>query len=208
MGFMSVLSFAHKLAAERLQAISGAVAIDATAGTGADTLMLARAAGPKGHIFSFDIQQAALDRTLERLSRYTGEPLATVTPVLASHERMREHIPVALHGKLQAVMFNLGYLPTGDHSIITVPASTLPALELALELLSPRGILTIVLYPGHAGGAEEAALVQQWAASLPVWRAQCIVYRQLQRSDAPYLIAIERKKGQPSAEMIDNDERS
>ncbi len=194
MGFMSVLSFAHKLAAERLESVSGAVAIDATAGTGADTLVLARAAGSKGHIYSFDIQQAALDATEERLHNHESEALAKVTTVLDSHDRMKLHIPDKLHGKLQAIMFNLGYLPTGDHSIITTPDSTLPALDMALELLSPRGILTIVLYPGHPGGAEEAALVQEWAASLPVWRAQCIVYRQLQRSDAPYLIAIERKK--------------
>ncbi|MFD1886105.1 class I SAM-dependent methyltransferase [Paenibacillus wenxiniae] len=195
MGFMSVLSFAHKLAAERLESVSGAIAIDATAGTGADTLMLARAAGGKGQIYSFDIQQAALDSTMERLSRHGHESLATVIPILASHDRMQDHIPVKLHGKLQAIMFNLGYLPTGDHSIITTPHSTLPALNAALDLLSPRGILTIVLYPGHAGGAEEAEQVQEWAAALPVWQAQCIVYRQLQRGDAPYLIAIERKKG-------------
>ncbi len=200
MGFMSVLSFAHKLAAERLESVSGASAIDATAGTGADTLMLARAAGPKGHIYSFDIQQAALDHTIERLSRHGDEPLATVTPVLASHDHMKEHIPTKLHGQLQAIMFNLGYLPTGDHSIITTPYSTLPALDIALELLSPRGVLTIVLYPGHPGGAEEAELVQQWAAALPVWQAQCIIYRQLQRAEAPYLIAIERKKGQIPAQ--------
>ncbi|GJM70737.1 hypothetical protein HMSSN036_29530 [Paenibacillus macerans] len=36
MGFLSVLSMAHKLAGERLQ--PGDAAVDATAGTGADTL--------------------------------------------------------------------------------------------------------------------------------------------------------------------------
>lgn len=46
MGFLSVLSFAHKLTAERLAA--GGRAIDATVGTGADTLFLAKAAGPRG----------------------------------------------------------------------------------------------------------------------------------------------------------------
>ncbi|MGE7054665.1 SAM-dependent methyltransferase, partial [Paenibacillus glucanolyticus] len=38
MGFLSVLSFAHKLVAERLR--QGDIALDATAGTGADTLYL------------------------------------------------------------------------------------------------------------------------------------------------------------------------
>lgn len=193
MGFMSVLSFAHKLIMERVAHVSGAVVVDATAGTGADTLMLARAVGIKGKVFSFDIQQEALDHTAERLRKHKDEALAQVIPVLSSHDLMKQHIPQELHGKLRAVMFNLGYLPTGDHSIITQPSSTLPALDVSLSLLAPHGILTIMLYPGHEGGAAEAEMVQQWASSLPVSLAQCIVYRQLQREDAPYLIAVEKK---------------
>ncbi|WP_411345686.1 class I SAM-dependent methyltransferase [Paenibacillus sp. WLX1005] len=193
MGFVSVLSFAHKLILERLEHVSSAAVVDATAGTGADTLMLARAVGAKGKVFSFDIQQEALDRTMERLDKYSDEALAQVIPVLSSHDLMQQHIPQELHGKLRAIMFNLGYLPTGDHSIITLPSSTLPALDVSLSLLAPRGILTIMLYPGHDGGAVEAEMVQQWASSLPVSLAQCIIYRQLQRQDAPYLIAIEKK---------------
>lgn len=58
MGFLSVLSFAHKLTAERLS--TGGLAIDATVGTGADTLFLAKAAGPRGGVYGFDIQPQAL----------------------------------------------------------------------------------------------------------------------------------------------------
>ncbi|WP_046225463.1 tRNA (mnm(5)s(2)U34)-methyltransferase [Paenibacillus dauci] len=197
MGFLSVLSFAHKLVAERLGSTAGsqAIAVDATAGTGADTLMLAQAAGASGLVYSFDIQQQALDRTQERLGRYEHPGrLARTELILGSHDRMANHIPAELHGQLQAVMFNLGYLPAGDTSVITRPESTLPALTISLELLAVKGILTIVLYPGHPGGSEEAEAVQEWASSLPTATAQCIIYRQLQRSDAPYLIAIEKKQ--------------
>ncbi|TKJ92098.1 SAM-dependent methyltransferase [Paenibacillus sp. CFBP13512] len=192
MGFLSVLSYAHKLVLERLDAHSG-YAIDATAGTGVDTLMLAKAAGRRGQVFSFDIQQDALDRTQERLDKEDQAKLASVQLILDSHATMSQYIPEAQHGKIQVIMFNLGYLPTGDLSIITEPDSTLTALASAFDLLAIRGILTIVLYPGHAGGAEEAEAVQAWASSLPVAVAQSIIYRQLQRQDAPYLIAIEKK---------------
>ncbi len=192
MGFLSVLSYAHKLVLERLDAHSG-YAIDATAGTGVDTLMLAKAAGRRGQVFSFDIQQDALDRTQERLDKEDQAKLASVQLILDSHATMSQYIPEAQHGKIQVIMFNLGYLPTGDLSIITEPESTLTALNSAFDLLAIRGILTIVLYPGHAGGAEEAEAVQAWASSLPVALAQSIIYRQLQRQDAPYLIAIEKK---------------
>lgn len=192
MGFLSVLSYAHKLVLERLDAHSG-YAIDATAGTGVDTLMLAKAAGRRGQVFSFDIQQDALDRTQERLDKEDQAKLASVQLILDSHATMSQYIPEAQHGKIQVIMFNLGYLPTGDLSIITEPESTLTALASAFDLLAIRGILTIVLYPGHAGGAEEAEAVQAWASSLSVSVAQSIIYRQLQRQDAPYLIAIEKK---------------
>lgn len=192
MGFLSVLSYAHKLVLERLDAHSG-YAIDATAGTGVDTLMLAKAAGRRGQVFSFDIQQDALDRTQERLDKEDQAKLASVQLILDSHATMSQYIPEAQHGKIQVIMFNLGYLPTGDLSIITEPESTLTALNSAFGLLAIRGILTIVLYPGHAGGAEEAEAVQAWASTLPVAVAQSIIYRQLQRQDAPYLIAIEKK---------------
>lgn len=192
MGFLSVLSYAHKLVLERLDAHSG-YAIDATAGTGVDTLMLAKAAGRRGQVFSFDIQQDALDRTQERLDKEDQAKLASVQLILDSHATMSQYIPEAQHGKIQVIMFNLGYLPTGDLRIITEPESTLMALNSAFDLLAIRGILTIVLYPGHAGGAEEAEAVQAWASSLPVAVAQSIIYRQLQRQDAPYLIAIEKK---------------
>ncbi len=56
MGFMSVLSFAHKLISERLTL--GDRAIDATVGTGADTLFLAKATGARGEVYGFDIPAA------------------------------------------------------------------------------------------------------------------------------------------------------
>ncbi|MHA6531067.1 tRNA (mnm(5)s(2)U34)-methyltransferase [Paenibacillus sp. BAC0078] len=198
MGFMSVLSFAHKLTAERLQ--QGGRAIDATVGTGADTLFLAKAAGPRGGVYGFDIQPAALSLAEERLRLAREEAPAALSPVTLlqrSHAAMAEAVPQDWCGTVSAVMFNLGYLPSGDadKTIITEPESTLAALEAALALLRPGGIITAVLYPGHDGGDREAAAVTAWAAELPSVTAQSIVYRQLQRDTAPYVIAVEKKKG-------------
>ncbi|MCT2193714.1 methyltransferase domain-containing protein [Paenibacillus sp. p3-SID1389] len=193
MGFLSVLSFAHKLAGERLRL--GDAAVDATAGTGADTLFLAKACGPKGRVFAFDIQPQALALTKARLDKESADTLADVTLLQASHADMAAVLPTDVHGRLGAVMFNLGYLPAegADPALITQPDSTLAALEAALALLRPRGILTAVLYPGHPGGDAEAAAVEAWAAALPASAGQAILYRQPQRPAAPYLIAIEKK---------------
>ncbi|WP_337099810.1 class I SAM-dependent methyltransferase [Paenibacillus sp. YIM B09110] len=194
MGFLSVLSMAHKWIAERASA--GEIVIDATAGGGVDTLALAELVGQGGTVYAFDIQQEALDRTNQRLS-----PLADngkkpdVRLLLENHSRMAEAVDPEAAGEVAAVMFNLGYLPGGgDHAVITEPASTLAALDAALSLLRPGGIVTCVLYPGHPGGAEEAAAVENWAAQLPQTLAQTVIYRQLQRGTAPYLIAAEKRR--------------
>ena len=154
MGFMSVLSFAHKLISERLTL--GDRAIDATVGTGADTLFLARTTGARGEVLGFDIQAAALQLTEERLraAREENSSLAAVTLLARSHAEMLEAAPASWQGTVGAVMFNLGYLPSGDadKNIITEPDSSIAALEASLQLLRPGGIITAVLYPGHAGG--------------------------------------------------------
>ncbi|WP_168121036.1 class I SAM-dependent methyltransferase [Paenibacillus sp. HB172176] len=192
MGFLSVLSMAHKWIAERVAA--GDAVIDATAGTGVDTLKLAELVGAKGTIYAFDVQQEALEQTKARLDRQLEpDKHPQLYLLLRDHALMVEALDDALFGRIAAVMFNLGYLPGGDASIMTKPASSIQALEAALTLLRAGGIVTCALYPGHAGGDSEAAAVEAWAAALPSDRGQVVMYRQLQRTTAPYLIAIEKR---------------
>ncbi|GGN92579.1 class I SAM-dependent methyltransferase [Saccharibacillus kuerlensis] len=193
MGFVSVLNFAQQLIQKRLQ--PGDIAVDATVGTGADTLFLARTAGARGRVYGFDVQQSALDQAVMRLEREmeAGTKLASTELLLRSHAEMAEALPADHQGRVAAVMFNLGYLPGAeDLSVMTTSVSTLPALEAALSLLRPKGILTAVLYPGHDGGGAEALAVERWAGELPGSAARCILYRQPQRPEAPYLIAVEK----------------
>ena len=153
----------------------GDAVIDATAGNGHDTLFLAQLTGPGGIVFAFDVQPAALAATRRRLNE-AGLPRESCQLIPAGHETMRAAIPSALHGRIAAVVFNLGYLPGGDKSLTTTAATTIPAIQTALDLLRPGGLLVAVLYTGHPGGAEEAAAVRTFAESLPsVWsvREQC-----------------------------------
>lgn len=190
MGFVSVLGYAHQLVKERLQ--PGERAVDATVGGGNDTLLLSELVGRRGIVYGFDIQAEALERTRDRFER-AGRSLDNVRLFLDSHARMAEFISPDDHGKIAAVMFNLGYLPGADTSVITTADSTIPALEAALSLLRPRGILTIVLYPGHEGGDAEAETVEAWASELPQTVAQVLCYKLLNKhARAPYLLAIEK----------------
>jgi tRNA A58 N-methylase Trm61 len=136
----------------------GDLAIDATAGNGHDTVFLAKLVGETGKVIAFDVQEQAIVSTRERLAAETL--LERVKLVHGSHGLIAEH---ATPGSVSAVMFNLGYLPGGDHAVITRTEETLQALDGALGVLRPGGILTIVCYPGHEGGNEESSAVVAWA---------------------------------------------
>lgn len=191
MGLASILSYAHQLVAQRVA--TGDIVIDATVGNGVDTAFLAKRVGPRGTVYGFDIQEQALYRARERLARELPD-VARVQLHLRSHAEMERVVPAEQHGHIAAVMFNLGYLPGSDHGTITRPESTLPALDAALALLRAGGIVTVVIYPGHAGGEREAEAVQQWAERLPQSQYQALRYQFVnQRNNPPYLIAVEKR---------------
>lgn len=159
---ISLTQKAHTLIKDRLT--SGAIGIDATVGNGHDTLFMAHCVGGTGQVFGFDIQQAALNTTRQR---FQDSRLANcLTLFHARHALMTEMIPEHWHGKISAIMFNLGYLPGGDKSVTTQTNSTLIALSKAIQLLSPTGILTILAYPGHQGGNIETDRVNYWCSQL------------------------------------------
>lgn len=112
-----------------------------------------------------------------------------------SHADMLEFIPRYEHGQIAAIMFNLGYLPGGDHGLTTLPSSTIPALEASLQLLKVNGLLSIMVYPGHPEGRVEAEEVNQWARALPQRSYQVRLYQSMnQVNHPPYHIAIVKNK--------------
>lgn len=149
---------AHIIIGRQVQ--EGDTVIDATCGTGQDTLFLARLVGRAGRVFAFDIQNQALETT-EKLLTAQGYG-KQVTLINDNHANLQSYI----QNGVSAGMFNLGYLPGGDHSIITNPRDTVPAVNRLLEVLRPGGILTVVSYPGHAGGQEEYAALRASLTSL------------------------------------------
>ena len=116
-----------------------------------------------------------------------------LTLIHASHADMAEKIPVQYHGKISAIMFNLGYLPGGDKSIITQTDSTLTALNIASRMLSSNGIITILAYPGHQGGDLETDQVKNWCEQLDEDQFKIsIVYSSENKESAPRLFVIRK----------------
>ncbi len=152
---MRLTSLAHERLAPRMG--PGDLAVDATAGNGHDTLFLARAVGDAGRVWAFDIQSRAIEATRERLAKHGVEN--RVTLVHASNASLARALPPDARGKVAVVMANLGYLPGGDTAVITRQDDTLAMLDAAFDSLRPGGTLSVLAYPGHAGGDTESAAV-------------------------------------------------
>lgn len=134
----------------------GDSAIDATAGTGNDTLLLAEAVGNKGRVYAFDIQPEAIAQTRSRLSE--KGVLNRVSLFQQGHETLDTIPEICKDTNIKAVMFNLGYLPGGDHRLTTQVESTIAAIRKALSLMADDGILTVCAYTHSEGLSEINAL--------------------------------------------------
>ncbi len=165
----------------------GQTAVDATCGNGYDTLLLARLVGAHGHVWGFDIQQQAIAETCRRLTE--EDLLSRVTLLQVGHEELTQHVTEPV----QAVLFNLGYRPGGDRSIITRPDTTGSALEQSLSLLEAGGVVMLTVYPGHNGGVDEQAVIEKWAAGLDPRSCNCWRMGQTNVSpEAPYLLLVQK----------------
>lgn len=190
MSLPSVLRLAQILVEEHLS--DGDFAIDATVGSGYDTVFLAEQVGERGRVYGFDVQQLAHERARKRLKEHGLEQ--QVELVEAGHELMRERLPADAVGRIRVCMFNLGYLPGSNKRVITRPETTVRALAAALEVLAHGGIITAVLYSGHAGGKSESRAVLEWASTLSRDRAEVHRYHALNsEGDPPQLLVATRR---------------
>ncbi len=135
--------------------------VDATMGNGHDTLFLAGLVGDSGRVYAFDIQPQALEHTLEGLRKENMEQ--RVSLFLSGHQQMDRFVKE----KVDAVMFNLGWLPGGDKGITTLWETTREAVWKGLSLLKPMGVMTICVYPGHAEGNRERESLPALLSALP-----------------------------------------
>ncbi|OMP67410.1 class I SAM-dependent methyltransferase [Domibacillus epiphyticus] len=185
-----ILPFARLLLEKAVS--PGCFAVDATAGNGHDTLFLANLIGESGHVFAFDVQEQALKKTGERLKQ---ENVANrVTLFQSGHEKAKNLIPAEHHGQLTAAVFNLGYLPKSDKTIVTKPETTIQAVRDLFDMLRPGGLIVLVIYHGHEEGALERDAVVSFAESLDQQLAHVMRYEFInQANNPPFIIAIEKR---------------
>ena len=167
----------------------GDTVIDATCGNGYDTLFLRSKVGDKGKVFGFDIQKIALDNTLNLLKENNVE--SGVILNLDSHSELDKYVKE----EVKAVVFNLGYLPKGNHEIMTTPETTIVAIEKSLELLSEDGIIAVIIYHGGDSGFHERDELIKYFERLNNKKFSVLMHNFINQINyPPILVVIEKKK--------------
>lgn len=184
----TALHYSHQLLKEIIQPNDHL--IDATVGNGHDTLFLARLVKGSGHIYGFDVQEQAIQHTQEKL---LAENLDTrVTLFQQGHETLGTTLPSDV--QIKGAIFNLGYLPKSDKTIITQAETTLTAVQAILERLLPTGRIILVVYYGHPGGEQEKQAVLNFVQELPQAHYNVLNYQFInQKNSPPFLLVIEKK---------------
>ncbi|WP_455718032.1 class I SAM-dependent methyltransferase [Anaerosporobacter sp.] len=167
----------------------GDIAIDCTMGNGNDTAFLCELVGDSGKVYAFDIQETAIENTRRLLSDYNLLERAEL--ILDGHQNVDKYVT----SKVKFVIFNLGYLPKGDHRVVTKTETTLPAIEKCLNLLQKNGVIILVLYPGHESGTEEKKNIVEYVSNLPQKEYSVSHLHFLnQINNPPELVCIEKVK--------------
>ncbi|MFD2922783.1 tRNA (mnm(5)s(2)U34)-methyltransferase [Halobacillus naozhouensis] len=185
-----VLHYAHELMTDVLT--MGDIAIDGTCGNGHDTLLISQLVGETGHIYGFDIQDEAIFNTKQRLIDH--QAIEQTTLIHDSHATIEQHIPIEHLTRLKAAIFNLGYLPGSDKSVITEANHTLSSIQSILSYLQKGGLVVLVVYYGHPGGEEEKTALLDYVSHLDQRQYNVLQYGFInQRNQPPFILAIEKK---------------
>ena len=176
-GLSKALDFCREQIARVI--VAGDVVVDATCGNGKDTLFLAECVGPEGKVFACDIQEAAIQKTYETMK---GKGFLDRVSL---HRETHENILTIIKVPVKAAMFNLGYLPGGDHAVITKPDTTIKALEGLFTLLLPGGLISVMAYTGHPRGEDEKELVESYLIGLDQRKFSVLHYRFINQVNHP-----------------------
>ncbi len=121
--YVPLVKLAQQFVSEVLE--EGDTAIDATVGNGYDTLFLAQQVGLSGRVYGFDVQASGIFRAKEKLADAGLQDAVTLFQM--SHENLAAVLQSNKVSSVKSVMFNLGYLPSSDKSIQTLPETTIIA---------------------------------------------------------------------------------
>lgn len=132
------------------------IALDMTCGNGNDSKLILEKLNPAS-VYAFDIQEIAIKNTKELCQGFDKLKL-----IHDSHENFEKYID----DKIDLAVFNLGYLPGADKSIVTKGQTVLDTIKKLLIRINLKGKIILTFYPGHPSGREEKELIIKYLESL------------------------------------------
>lgn len=188
MSLVNLKSFNDYIMAEFLK--EGYTCLDGTCGNGHDTLTMRQIIGDSGKIFSFDIQENAINSALE-LIKSKNLDCKNIEFFVDSHAEIDKYI----NESIDFAIYNLGYLPGGDKALTTVWESTRISLEKAMNIMRKGAILSVTAYPGHEEGYHERSKLKDFLLSLDSKKYNITNLNYFNQKDtAPETFIIEKRK--------------
>ncbi len=158
------------------------VAVDMTCGNGNDALFLSEVADK---VIAFDIQEIAIENTRKLLEENSCNNVSLINE---SFENVSKYV-----NELDVVMYNLGYLPKGDKSIVTTADVTVSSLNEVLSLLKKDGLISIMCYVGHEEGKKETLAVESFIKDLDNREYEVIKFDVINKLEPPILYIVIKK---------------
>lgn len=162
--------------------------IDGTCGNGNDTLFLCRAVKDSRLVLGIDIQEKAVAITRNKLEAAGFSPKL----VVMDHADLSSLLAESPQPFVSAAIFNLGYLPGGDHRIITKGPSTIKGIASIIDQASKTFRLAVVAYQGHQGGREETVKTRSFLAELSRFGFSFSEVESESGADGPVLFRLRR----------------
>ncbi|WP_295252386.1 class I SAM-dependent methyltransferase [Veillonella sp.] len=195
-----VVQFQHIFWDEQLK--SAKTVVDATAGNGHDLVYLAQHCLPGSTLWGIDKQAKAIEASTKRLRGRTDITYhlvhGTHEDILATGNAAAAHNDGSAANtkfnttitNIDLLIFNLGYLPGSDHTMMTKPDSTIQAIKGGLDLLNPKGLITIVTYPGTPEGEREDEAVCEFISTLPQKSYDVANWKLINQANKPPILYI------------------
>lgn len=192
---LRALHYSHQLLDSLIHRFPDGNFIDATLGKGKDSALILQHPAFRGKVYSFDIQDQAIQESRQRLASL--EQYDRIEIIQDSHANLSTYLgDQAIHGAI----FNLGYLPGGDHTITTQADSTLAALDQIRSRLVIGGQILIVVYAGHPQGQIEKSALFTHLATWPQTAFQVLQYGFINQINHPPLLLVVEKTKEESKE--------
>ena len=158
------------------------ITADFTCGSGEDTAFFATFPNVD-KVYSFDLQQEAIDLAKKQY------PDAKIQYICDGHEHLDQYLQ-----SFDIGIFNFGYFPAGNHEITTMLETSQKAVNKAIERLNKKGLLLLVLYPGHDEGKKEAHFFESYCEQLNPAHFVIMKMQMMHKPTSPYIIAIEKTR--------------